>query len=301
MARPALSGSRTIEILNLLAAHPNQAFTLTELANRLEINLASAHAVLAALTDAGYLVRHPSHKTYELGPLLIPIGRAASERHAVVEVARTALTELTAGTALEGLVVGATRSELVILERVGKPLAPGQVTTIGQRIALVPPMGAAFVATAQRDAVDEWARRAAPTVGKRSDLESILSAVRARGFSVGLAAQDRRRMRAALRELQETPGSSIARSQLDDTISALSRSETVLGSIDRRRSYAVAHVAAPIFDEHGAVSVAVYLMGFRAPVHGSELERIGSGLAASATTVSRATGGRPPELAAIGS
>ena len=48
--------------------------------------------------------------------------------------------------AVAGLVVGATSEELVILERVGRPLPHGMVTTVGQRIRIVPPLAALFVA-----------------------------------------------------------------------------------------------------------------------------------------------------------
>jgi DNA-binding IclR family transcriptional regulator len=300
MARPALSGARTIEILNFLTAHAGQAFTLTELAKRLDINLASAHAVLAAMTDAGYLVRHPVHKTYELGPLLIPIGRAAQERHRVIDAARGQLLALTDELELEGLVVGATSDELVILERVGPALPHGMVTTIGQRIRIVPPLAAVFAAFAPEPAIEEWMLRA-PDVGKAAHqkLRNILESVRTRGFTVGLQTVDRRRMRRALRDLQEEPGSERARTELEETVAGLSRIDTVLAAIEPRRNYPVAHVATPVFDQHGAVTAALYLLGFSAPVSGAELERVGHQLLRVGVSVTRAGGGTIPRNAAF--
>jgi DNA-binding IclR family transcriptional regulator len=300
MARPALSGSRTIEILNFLTAHAGQAFTLTELAKRLDINLASAHAVLAAMTDAGYLVRHPVHKTYELGPLLIPIGRAAQERHQVIHVAREQLASLSDELGLEGLVVGATSDELVILERVGPALPHGMVTTVGQRIRIVPPLAALFVAFAPDPTIEEWMLRS-PEVGKAAEerLRAILDAVRARGFSVGLETGDRRRMRRALRDLQEEPGSERARSELEETVSGLTRIDTVLATIEPRRSYRVAHLAAPVFDQHGAVAASLYLLGFSATLSGAEVERLGHQLLRVGVSVTRGGGGSIPRSAAF--
>ena len=63
MSRPALAATRAISVLNFLAAHPADPFTLSDLADRLDINVASAHALLGVLTDAGYLVRHPRLRT----------------------------------------------------------------------------------------------------------------------------------------------------------------------------------------------------------------------------------------------
>jgi DNA-binding IclR family transcriptional regulator len=300
MARPALSGSRTIEILNFLTAHAGQPFTLTELAKRLDINLASAHAVLAAMTDAGYLVRHPVHKTYELGPLLIPIGRAAQERHRVVAAARDQLAVLTDELELEGLVVGATSDELVILERVGTALPHGMVTTVGQRIRIVPPLAAVLAAFASESAIEEWVGRSpvdSPAVHQK--LHQILDAVRARGFTVGLQDVDRRRMRRALIDLQEEPGSERARSELEETVTGLSRVDTVLATIEPRRTYRVAHIATPVFDQHGVATAALYLLGFSAQVSGADLERLGHQLLRVGVSVTRAGGGTFPRNAAF--
>jgi DNA-binding IclR family transcriptional regulator len=295
MARPALSGSRTIEILNFLTAHAGQAFTLTELAKRLDINLASAHAVLAAMTDAGYLVRHPVHKTYELGPLLIPIGRAAQDRHRVVDIARAQLEIVAEELEVEGLVVGATSDELVILERVGRPLPHGMVTTIGQRIRIVPPLGAMFVAFGGEPQVEEWLLRS-PDEGKAADekLRAILDESRQRGFSVGLQTLDRRRMGRALRELQESPGSERARSELEETVAGLSRVDTVLAEIDPKQSYDVGHIAAAVFDQHGTVTLVIYLLGFSAPLLGEDITRMGQQLARVGTSTTRASAGVVP-------
>jgi DNA-binding IclR family transcriptional regulator len=295
MARPALSGSRTIEILNFLTAHAGQAFTLTELAKRLDINLASAHAVLAAMTDAGYLVRHPVHKTYELGPLLIPIGRAAQDRHRVVDIARAQLEIVAEELEVEGLVVGATSEELVILERVGRPLPHGMVTTIGQRIRIVPPLGALFVAFAGETQIEEWLLRS-PDEGTAADekLRAILDASRQRGFSVGLQTLDRRRMGRALQELQESPGSERARSELEETVAGLSRVDTVLADIEPKQSYDVGHIAAAVFDQHGSVTLVIYLLGFSSPLTGEDLTRIGQQLARVGTSITRASAGVVP-------
>jgi DNA-binding IclR family transcriptional regulator len=295
MARPALSGSRTIEILNFLTAHAGQAYTLTEIAKRLEINLASAHAVLAAMTDAGYLVRHPVHKTYELGPLLIPIGRAAQERHQVVDTARAQLEALAEELELEGLVVGATSEELVILERVGRPLPHGMVTTVGQRIRIVAPLASLFVAFAAPAAIEEWTGRTPDeSPGARAHLGDILDAIRTRGFSVGLETVDRRRMRRALSELQETPGSEQARSDLEDTVSGLARVDTVLSRLEPDSSYRVAHVCAPVFDQHGHVRLALYLLGFNTELRGDEIDRIGHQLLRVGVSVTRSGSGAVP-------
>ena len=59
MARRALSATRTADLLNFLAAHPEESLSYSELSRRLQVNLASTHSLLMALTECGYLTRDP--------------------------------------------------------------------------------------------------------------------------------------------------------------------------------------------------------------------------------------------------
>ena len=68
--RPAPGVERVVAVLNFLAAHPDESFTLSELARRLDLNKATCHALLMPLTQAGYLLRHPTRMNYTLGPAL---------------------------------------------------------------------------------------------------------------------------------------------------------------------------------------------------------------------------------------
>ena len=107
-------------MLNFLAAHAAEEFTLSDLAIRLEIDLASAHALLAVLADAGYVTRHQRLRTYSLGPSVVALGHAALERHPAIahayEEARRLSDELGLGVAVTALAGG----DIVFLERVGE-------------------------------------------------------------------------------------------------------------------------------------------------------------------------------------
>ncbi|MDG4863678.1 helix-turn-helix domain-containing protein, partial [Streptomyces sp. T-3] len=96
MVRPALAAGRALAVLDYFAAHPEQSYSLSELSEALDINLASLLSVLQALVDAGYLVRHPQRKTYGLGMSLVAAGHAALTRHRVVDRARSELRALAA-------------------------------------------------------------------------------------------------------------------------------------------------------------------------------------------------------------
>ncbi|MDQ1374283.1 MAG: hypothetical protein QOJ09_1621, partial [Actinomycetota bacterium] len=85
---------RAIGVLDFLAAHPGEGFTLSELARRLDLNKATAHALLATLTDAGYLLRHPTRLTFQLGPALIALGASAQGQFEAADFAREEMRAL---------------------------------------------------------------------------------------------------------------------------------------------------------------------------------------------------------------
>ena len=154
MARPALSAARAVEILNFLASHPDETFTLSDLVRRLGINVASMHAILAVLEQAGYVTRDRDRRGYATGPMLVPLGHAAVARHGSIIAARASLTTLATELGVTGLVMGATGTEMVKLDEISP--AASRASSVGQRIRMVAPMGGVFFAWADPDRVGEW-------------------------------------------------------------------------------------------------------------------------------------------------
>ena len=101
MARPAPGADRSVAVLELLADHPDERFTLSEVARRCGLNKATAHALLSALTAHGILLRHPEEKRYSLGPRLIAIGDAAHRGYSAIDFAPYVLGRLAADTGLQ--------------------------------------------------------------------------------------------------------------------------------------------------------------------------------------------------------
>src|SRR5919107_5173479 len=123
MGRSAPSVERALAVLDFLAAHPGEEFTLSHLARRLGLSKATCHAVLGTLTRAGYLQRHPERLTYRLGPTLIALGSAAQSDARALDLARDEMRSLSAELALECLASTAVGDEIVILARSGPPAA----------------------------------------------------------------------------------------------------------------------------------------------------------------------------------
>lgn len=94
MVKPALAARRAVMALDHLASRAGEPRTLTEICAATGVNPASMLSVLAALTDGGYLVRHPAHKTYTLGPALVAVGHAALSHDPTIAAARDELSLL---------------------------------------------------------------------------------------------------------------------------------------------------------------------------------------------------------------
>src|SRR6266542_1698075 len=188
MPRRAPAVERSVAVLNYLAAHPGEKLTLSEIAREVELNKATLHAILSALTEAGYLVRDPARKSYGLGPALIALGNAASSTQPAVDYALPEMQALTDELGLDCVASAPIHDEIVILARSGTPRPFGVYVLPGQRLPLTPPIGTVFVAWSTQEEIDHWLSRLGPEV-KKDALEwhgKAVDAVRERGYSVGL-------------------------------------------------------------------------------------------------------------------
>ena len=256
MARPAPAVERAVQILDFLADHPTDSFSLSELARRLDMNKASAHATLNALVDAGYLLRHPTRKDYHLGPRLMTVGEAARNQFPVVEFARGELRRLSDDLGMECVASTAVADELVIVDRAGPVRPIGVSVAVGHRFPLVPPMGTVFMAWAPADEIDEWLRRVGPEADE-AELDryrQALAAVRERGFSAGLDAD-------TTRDLSETLAGRDEAGRRD--IAAMAHDEYQLIELEGADEYRLNTLGAPVFDAQGRVVLGLFVAGFR--------------------------------------
>lgn len=290
MARPALAATRAVAVLNFLAAHPAEEFTLSDLAGRLDINVASAHALLGVLTDAGYVVRHPRLRTYALGPSVVALGSAALERHAAIDHARDEARRLSEELDLEVAVTALAGDEIVFLARAGEQRARGIAVHVGQRVPLVPPIGAVFVAWLDPE---PWLAGASD----RAALEAVLDGVRTRGYAVALEADARRGLGSALDHLADAPADPALRGSVADLVADLARAEYQVGALDAGRTYDVSMVAAPVFGASGEAVLALTLLGFEPGLPAERIAACGERVRDAGLVVTKRSGGRLPTAA----
>ena len=223
MSRRALSATRAADLLNYLAAHPDEPLTYSELSNRLGINQASTHNLLMALTECGYLVREPRTRTFSLGAALVAIGDAALRGNPVIDEARVQMAKLAKALDMGAVALVRAGGDALCISRAGPRRAQVDPPEVGQRVPIMAPLVSVFVAWASDDDVERWLQRGSASEADRARAREILERVRNRGYSVALEVPGRRRVGGLIAELAEHPHSDELRRQLHATIGELGR------------------------------------------------------------------------------
>ena len=273
MPRPALSASRSVDVIDFLAAFPGRSFTLSEIARAAKINIASCHAVLSTLVERGYLARRADQRTYCLGPALVAVGDAALKGQPLVarakEAAETLFREFDVPVLLSAVVGAEILGVVSIADAAGR--TPG--LRVGERIPLVAPVGASFLAWSSEETIEAWLDRSASPRNERlaDEWRSALALIRQRGFQVTLHAPDSPHIASLMAEMASGRGLSSYKDEAISLINSLegrlSQSETA----DPDELYDVALIAAPIFDQNGGAPFSLCLGGFAEKISGAAI------------------------------
>ncbi|MCU1373177.1 MAG: transcriptional regulator, IclR family [Actinomycetia bacterium] len=284
MSRPSPQTDRVVALVDLMASRPEQAFTLAELTRRLGVHKQTCHSMLVSLTDAGWLVRHPTTKTYRLGPKLIRAGRAAAALAPLVDHAHPTMHALAQDVDAHCLLLEDLGDSLVILDAAsprGRPLAP---LSVGQSFPMRAPFGGMFTFWRDEEAFDAW------TASVPADEVEVFR--RARTIAVADGFEVRLDPPFDMTDLRRRVGG--------DTDVLLEEVRRMLGQVDQLRQpldpaarYPVVLVSAPIVDDDGDVGHALSL-SFPSGVEltGAEVRRAGEAVRQATVEISRLVGGR---------
>ncbi len=296
MARPAPAVTRALQIIDLLVAHPDDHFTISDIVRRTGISLGSAHAVLNELTASGYLYRHPAHKAYSLGPALVTAGVAALKQHPAIAVATKAIEHLAADLCADVVVTAPTPTEIIFIAVANTHSQFGPGFREGERVPLVPPFGAVFMAWAPPEHVSDWlAHSPMPEAIDGRRAASMLAAVRTNGYAISLASTTQRALGDAVLALTDDPRQTRLRTSLGALIAAVGREdEYELTAVDPERTYDISTIAAPIFDSDRRVLAAIAAAGFPLGLAAAEVVDCARRVRACATLVTKQTKGRLP-------
>jgi len=288
MARPAPGVARVVAVLNHLAAHPDHAFGLSELCRRVDINKATGHALLAELTDAGYVVRDPVEKSYALGPRLLAVGLAAGRRdREAVDWARPHLGRLATEFDARCVATAVLGDDMVVLEAAGRDRPLGPSLLPGHRIPFDPPLGTAFLIHADDAEIDRWLARAGTELddGERQGYLDAIAAVCRHGCSMSLDADTR----PALHQAVVTEGGR----RVADLVHELGHQAYLLTDLEPGGTYRLSVVVAPVVDASGRVVLGLTIYDLRGTRTAAEVEAVTTRLCDAATAITQAIGGTP--------
>jgi len=254
---------RVIAVINLLTAHPQRRFTLTDITRQLDITKATCHVLLRSLTGAGYLVRHPD-KTYTLGPALVAAGRVAQQSFSALGAARSEM-ELLADR--YDAVVSAAASvgdELVVVERVGSTDAADRLE-VGHRIPFMPPFGLPFVAWGGEGALEEWIGRSGRPAGP-GELDrwaEVCVGLRSLGYGVEDMAESSGRVRRLVGELADEQLTPSVKQLLNRLIDEIGPSHYLPSDLRGAAKLPVSVIFAPVLGPTGQAEMSIALNMFR--------------------------------------
>ncbi|HEX7852784.1 MAG TPA: MarR family transcriptional regulator [Sphingobium sp.] len=283
MSRSSPGVGRVVSIINFIADHPGQSFTLTDIVRALRLSRATCHALLGGLVEAGYLFR-ASDKSYVLGPALIAMGETAKANFSASQVAQPEMRALAdrydaicALCCLEGY-------DAVIRDRASAYSHVGHATVRGAHLPLLAQFASVFFVWSSTTDVNAWldAHEVVPRPEQREAMSKGIDVIRQQGFGVAVRTDD-------------APGivSSLER---EAGVQMLEKSMVPLFEIDPDADYLPSYVQAPIYDSRRRVPYVIALSGFKSHVTGRELVEIGAAVRETCERLSTFVSRIPPDV-----
>lgn len=289
--------ARALAILDLLMANPHQAFGLTEMTRRLNLNKATCHAILTTMANYGFLVQHPKTKAYRLGPSIIAAGNAAFAQFPVLEYARPELEGLQNELGIGFAVTGRSKLHMVLLALYGHATPLIDSFQLGLRLPNTAPVAACYTAFSPANQLEAWLTRAHTSRGEYNEkldqkLRVSLISIRARGFEVTLKTNAEAELTKQLAHINN----SWSLTELEEITNKyqhdLCDESYHLDRIDPKSRYNVSTISLPVY-AYKEVPVMCFVAGsFDKPVLGSQIEEIAARIQQSADRVTALASGQ---------
>jgi DNA-binding IclR family transcriptional regulator len=277
--------ARVIDVLELLIRAGDDArLRFVDVSRELGITQATAHSILKTLCDKGWATRDPVDKSFSFGPAVAAIATRTDLSSALARAARSAAAELSSTTGFSASIIERLGDSLVITAFHGIDIGPsGDIP--GDRIPFVPPFGVAFAAFESPDEQKAWIQRGRVVDATVEDrLRQLLAQARERGFDVDW-------MTPALKEAAQMVDNLDAVAvppNVRETLQQLRAEFTTVGYLaeddPQRHEQPVATISAPVFDQHGRVSLIVCVHPLR-PLTPREVYALGDTLAATTSAL----------------
>ncbi|MEZ5567340.1 MAG: helix-turn-helix domain-containing protein [Halioglobus sp.] len=282
--------ARALAILDLLMANPHQAFGLTEMTRRLNLNKATCHAILTTMANYGFLVQHPKTKAYRLGPSIIAAGNAAFAQFPVLEYARPELEALQHDLGVGFAVTGRSKTHLILLALYGRASEMIDSFQLGLRLPNTAPVAACFTAFSDAKYLESWLTRCHETRGGYNEkldqkLRVSLIAIRARGYEVTLRTRAEAELRAELERIHNSWSLTHLEEAANRYQHDLCDEHVHLDRIDPKARYEVSTISVPVF-AYKQLPIMCFVAGSTGkPMPGARIEEIAQRMMESADRV----------------
>jgi DNA-binding IclR family transcriptional regulator len=292
--RPSPPTERVVGILDFLAGHPDQRFGVSELARRVGLSKPTCLGIVTSLSDAGYLVRDATDKTYRLGPSLITLGHKAQESMRVSPAAREELRRLSARFTVTAALSGIVDDRITLLDLVA-PAGARPGVEVGQSYPFAPPVGLMFVLW-DDEAVRSWLAKE-PTLPLRTDtdrLNRVIAECRADGYLVERLTPGGRRLYALMAGVSTTLPDEL-RALLGELVSDIGERVYLRGGDSPgRRRHDISVISAPVYDHYQRQAM-VASMHIGTSLTDNEIGVRARALVATADAVTLQLGGSRPQ------
>jgi DNA-binding IclR family transcriptional regulator len=270
--QPSPPAHRLIDLVEFLARHPGDEFTVSEIARGAGLNRTTCTSLLLALQARGW-VRPRGRATFTLGSALIPLGEAALAGLDVAVEVQPELDALVADLGMEALASVVSGHEIIVVGHARTASVLSSTVRVGQTIPFVPPFGIAHLLHADVSRIDDWLDRSrAPlAAADRAEFRSVIAASEQRGYVVVLDIEARRRFEVVMSELAQRPFSRVARESQAALLDTLARDEQALGPWAGSETAEVSQISAPVF---GSEAQPVLAIGIHALPHQIDPSRI---------------------------
>jgi len=287
-----------MDVLNFLAAHPTESFSLAEIARHVGLTNGSAHRILTTMAGGMFLTRDDKRRTYSLGLGLVAIGQAAVEQHRGIEIARREIARLAGELQVQCSVNTVVDEEIVVLAKEGVAQSHLGLTRVGERRPLVPPVGISHVAWSGEAAISAYVAKAEHHLDKvlLQRLRDTFPLVRRRGYA--LAAKGPRA--GSGHDATWLPIDQVRDAAYWNAVFAmigqLTPGEIQVFDLSEATETGISYVSAPVFSPSGSVAFQLVASGLPRDLPVRDIERIIERLCAAAAAITLEMHGRPPAI-----
>lgn len=273
MSRPSPGVRRIAAILEFMASHPRQSFSLTDLVRALKLSRATCHSILTSLVEVGYLYR-TSDKSYLLGPGLAALGEAANKSFSPLIVARPEMRLLADEFDVVCSAAFLDDHHIEIKEQATSASHVGRSVALGSRLKLRVPLAGVYLAPLSNEEIEDWIAQAdpPPTAKHIKSQWEAIGFVRETGFDV------------FIKKPQTIPDS------LDPEAIYGGRNmefpNEPLSKLEPGKSYPVVSFLAPVISVNDRVEFAIGLTGLDRDLEQDEILHIGNRLRAACDRIS---------------